>query len=187
MPARTPQSALLDELAAVAAENAARIGAHARPLSEAQLRWRPPEGGWGIADVLEHLCISDDSYLVKLRALLPARASAAVPSGWSPTLAGRLLVGSLRNPRKLPAPKMYRPPAAPRDHVLDDYLARARELGTLIERARGADLRRVRLGSPVLGLVRLNAGDALATLAWHARRHLGQMERVRAHTAFPAA
>ena len=122
----TPQSALLDELATVAAQNTARIGALARPLTEARLRWRPPEGGWGIADVLEHLCISDDSYLVKLRALLPSGAPVVVPAGWRPSLAGRLLVGSLRNPRKLPAPKMYRPPSAPRDGVLDDWLARAR-------------------------------------------------------------
>jgi hypothetical protein len=179
------QGQLLDELAAIAAENAARIDALARPLTSAQLHWRPPEGGWGVADVLEHLCISDDSYLTVLRGRLPEQGAPRVTAEWRPRLAGRLLVGSLRSPRKLPAPKIYRPPAAPRAGVLDAYLARARELDTLMERARGAELRRVTLGSPVFGLIRMNAGDALSTLAWHSRRHLGQMERVVNHPAFP--
>ena len=181
------QNALLDELAPLAVENAARIEALVRPLSRTQLAWRPPEGGWGIAALLEHLCIADDGYLARLRALLPERPGARVAAQWSPRLAGRLLANAMRAPRKLPAPKSLHPPAAARDLVLDAYLERARELVAMIERARSVELRRLGLGSPVFALIRLNAGDALSILAWHGRRHLGEMVRVRAHASFPAS
>lgn len=181
------QNILLDELAEVAAENTSRIAALARPLSEWQLRWRPPQGGWGVADVLEHLCISDDGYLARLRTVIPERTGGRVRAEWSPRLAGRLLTNAMRAPRKLPAPKSFRPPAAAREGVLDAYLARARELAALIERARGVELRRIAVSSPVLALIRMNAGDVLSILTWHARRHLGQMDRVRAHAEFPVS
>ncbi|HEX2780321.1 MAG TPA: DinB family protein [Gemmatimonadaceae bacterium] len=181
------QIQLLDELAEVAAENTARIAELARPLSEWQLHWRPPQGGWGIADVLEHLCISDDGYLARLRSTIPEGERPPVRADWSPRLAGRLLTNAMRAPRKLPAPKAFRPPAAARAGVLDAYLARAGELAALIERSRGVELRRIGVSSPVFALIRMNAGDVLSILTWHARRHLGQMDRVRAHAEFPAS
>ena len=42
----------------------------------------------------------------------------------------------------------------------------------------GIDWRRTRLASPASPLIRLNLGDAFLVLAVHARRHLGQVERV---------
>jgi hypothetical protein len=136
--------------------------------------------------VLEHLCITDESYLVRLRERLPAAGRGTVDAEWAPRFAGKLLTNAMRAPRKLRAPKLYRPPAAPRADVLDAWLGRARELVALIERARGVELRAVSFGSPVFGLIRLNAGDALSLLAWHGRRHLGQVERIRGQAAFPA-
>ncbi len=40
------------------------------PLAYLQLGWRPPEGGWSIAQVIEHLIITDESYLEPIERLV---------------------------------------------------------------------------------------------------------------------
>jgi hypothetical protein len=182
-----------DTLIADLAAADARIEQAARPLDAARLGWHPPEGGWSIADVLEHLCISNDDYLAKLRPLVNgggARRAARAGAGaeeWRPSFFGGFLARSLGAPRKLPAPKMWRIERAPRANVLDEFLAREREIAQLLRASTAFDWRRTRLASPVSRLIRLNLGDAFAVLAVHSARHAGQIERVRAHPAFPAA
>ena len=36
-------------------------------LGYLQLGWRPPDGGWSIAQVFEHLIAADASYLPRMR------------------------------------------------------------------------------------------------------------------------
>lgn len=182
------QAQYVSDLARMTRETDARVTALVRPLGDRQLRWRPPDGGWSIADVLEHLCIVYDSYdgtLAQLVDAPTARPAERDGAQWAPTLAGGMMVRSFRSERKLPAPKMFRPAPEPRADVLEEFLARERELLRRIERARDLELRKTRLPSPLSRLIRINLGDALGILVEHARRHLGQMERVRARVGFP--
>jgi uncharacterized damage-inducible protein DinB len=186
-----PQGAYLEDLSRMARETDARVESLVRPLSDAQLRWRPADGGWSIAEVLEHLCLAHDSYDAVLGKIVDApdapRADADAP--WSATLAGGMLVRSFASDRRTRAPKIFRPGFEPRPDVLDAFLARERQLLARLARlarARTVDLRRVKLASPVTRLIRMNLGDALGVLVHHARRHLGQMVRVRARVGFPS-
>ena len=184
--------ALADRILRELAGADARIGRAAGGLAPLQLQWRPPEGGWGIGDVLEHLVASHDDYLVRLRALVrqgdgAARAAVAGggPDGWKPSLMGGLLARSMRAPRKVKAPKIWRPVSEPGADALDRFLARDRELADLLRASLDLDWRRTRLSSPVSRLIRMNLGDAFDVAAAHVTRHAGQIERVRAHVAFP--
>ena len=56
-----------------------------------------------------------------------------------------------------------------------------------MESAKGIDLRRNKVTSPVSKLIRINLGDALLILVVHSQRHLQQIARVRAHPDFPKA
>jgi hypothetical protein len=181
------QRTYLDDLARLTRETDARVKALVLPLTDEQQSWRPPDGGWSITDVLEHLCVVHDSYDAPLRRILDSPATAQAPDDaqWSPTLVGGMMVKSFMSERRLPAPKMFRPAAAARASVLDEFLARERELLTWMGRARSVHLTRTKLASPVTRLVRINLGDAFGALVHHARRHLGQMERVRARVGFP--
>ena len=183
---------LLAELAAADA----RIARAAGGLSPQQLQWRPPEGGWGVGDVLEHLVASSDDYLARLRLLVRergrgSRAAAGAPGSgahdWRPSLMGGFLARSLRAPRKLPAPKVWRPARQPGADALERFLARERELADLLGASLALDWRRTRLSSPVSRLIRLNLGDAFEIAAAHVTRHAGQVERVRQHASFPAS
>jgi hypothetical protein len=175
-------------------ESVEQIGERARhltaQLSVAQLAWTPPDGGWSVGQVLEHLLISDRSYVVRMRPLIEAakaRGAPTTPAAWRPTLAGRLLIRSLspEATRKLPAPKIYRPGPSPRPGVVGEYLRSLDDLASLMRAARGLDLGRLRMSSPVSRLLRLHVGDGFAIMVVHAQRHLGQIERLLKRPGFP--
>ncbi len=180
MPTAVPQSAyrisLLDANRAVVA----RIRNAVSPVAPEMLRRAPPAGGWSIAEVLEHLLISAESYLDSLRRITQENAGSRADASamWKPSLMGGLLTESLRKQRKLPAPGMYKPGPTPRADVLSEFLRRQEEVGRLIADAGDLDWRGVRMRSPVLPIIRMNLGDALTVLVVHAERHAGQIERV---------
>lgn len=149
---------------------------------------RPATGGWSIAEVLEHLIVSADSYLDMLRPVIKGgNGGDGQGATWKPSLMGGLLAASLRNPRKLPAPTIYKPGPSPRARVLEEFLRRQEEVGRLITEASDMDWRRTRMRSPVLPWLRMNLGDALTVLVVHAERHAAQIERVKAAHAGAAA
>lgn len=146
---------------------------------------RPANGGWSIAEVLEHLIVSADSYLESISELMAQRSGDRVDAQatWKPSFGGGLLASSLRNPRKLPSPKRYKPGPSPRPRALDEFLQRQEKVGRLIVETGEMDWRRVRMRSPVAPLLRMNLGDALTVLVVHAERHAAQIERVKAAVA----
>jgi hypothetical protein len=151
-----------------------------RSTDRAALEWTPPDGGWSIAQVFEHLCVANDSYLATLRDLVeraPASGDAA-DATWRASLMGRLLTRAMVSPRKLPAPKAWRPTLAPRPNVISAFLEHQREIAALINRSTRTRWQRVRLASPVSSLIRMNIGDAFTVLVRHEERHFEQIDRV---------
>jgi hypothetical protein len=188
--ARETQHALAERLIATTEETDRRVSAIVREVDERQLDWTPPAGGWSIGQVLEHLCVANDSYLERVRPLVRDGRARRVDPGavtWRPTFVGGLLVRSFESPRKMPAPKIYRVGPTPRPRVADEFLRRERELVELIREGTSIDWRRTRLASPVSGFIRVNLGDAFHVLVAHSRRHLGQIERIRGSAGFPMA
>jgi hypothetical protein len=61
-----------------------------------------------------------------------------------------------------------------------------REFIRLAELAKGLDLVRVKVRSPISRFIRFSLGITLAQQAAHERRHLEQARRVRENPAFPA-
>ena len=172
------RAALLDANGAAIA----RIRAAVSTVPPEEMVRPPATGGWSIAEVLEHLIVSADSYLALLRPVIAKKDGGRVDGSatWKPSIMGGLLAGSLRNQRKLPAPAMYRPGPNPRPRVLEEFVRRQEEVGRLIADARDMDWRRIRLRSPVLSWLRMNLGDALTVPVVHAERHAAQIERVKA-------
>ncbi len=167
-----------------------RATALATGLDDRQLSWRPPDGGWSIGQVFEHLVVTNDSYLDRIRPLVrrgDAPRTLPADAQWRPTFMGRMLVNSFRSRHKLPAPRMYRPPLQPRTNVVDEFLRRQHELAELLHEGAGLDWRRIRTRSPVTPLIRLNLGDCFTIVVVHAQRHLGQIERLRERGGFPVS
>jgi len=170
------------------AEQAARATA-LLALSEEQLRWRPPGGGWSVGQVLEHLVLTHEPYLARLRAALEdgvARAAAGRSRPWRPTLLGGLVTRSMAAPRKVKTRPKFDPGPDVGPGAADRFIETVRAIDELVQVADGADLC-VRFTSPVMPIVRPNLGDALRLLAVHGNRHLDQIDRVMAEPDFPGA
>ena len=158
-----------------------RVVALARPLDPELLVRRPPDGGWSVGHVLEHLCVTAELYESPIRSLLerarPDAAAALRP--WKPTLIGRFTVNMFERPAKMPAPKRMVPAAIPRAGVVESFLAHQDKLTRLLDDSTGFDWRRLRMRSPVLPLpIQFNLGDVFFILVVHAERHARQMDRV---------
>jgi hypothetical protein len=152
-------------------------------LSDRQLLWAPPEGGWSVAQVLEHLAITNEQYLSAIRKALTA---ASPPAGrvWRPSLAGRMLAHSLQSTRKVPAPRAFKPAPAASPASRERFLQSVNDLLAQLDRASAADLR-TRTLSPAARMIPLNLGDAFRLQILHADRHLQQIRRIQDRPQFP--
>ncbi|MDB4912837.1 MAG: hypothetical protein JWM95_481 [Gemmatimonadetes bacterium] len=159
-----------------------RIAAAVRPLDAARLNEHPEPKGWSIADVLEHLCITDGFYDEPIAALLKtARPDAGAPNReWKPTFIGNMIARSLERPRPVSAPRLFRPGQSPRNAVAETLLARELAMVKNLDHAESLDWRTLRIATPVLPawMPRLNLGDAFRIHVVHLGRHAGQIERV---------
>jgi hypothetical protein len=158
-------------------------------LEYLQIGWRPPEGGWSIAQVVEHLIITDESYLAEFDRILARAPRNATTEEWRPSLIGGFLTRSQRpdSKQRMKSPAVWRPAPEARADVVAEYIKVRRHLVDIMQRADGVDLRRTKLSSPAAKFIRLNLGDAFMTLVVHTQRHLAQIQRIRSHAGFPPA
>jgi hypothetical protein len=159
-----------------------------RPLSKAQLAWKPPSGGWSIGQVLEHIVLSADTYLDKLRGLVYFHHAAHAELGgadWEPSIGGWVLVAGLRKDFKMPSPKLWQVNGEAREDVVTAFLHQQDSLTRLLRASAALEWSKVRLSSPVSTLLRINLGDAFTALVVHAQRHVRQIQRIRDEPSFP--
>lgn len=161
-----------------------RIAAAVRPLDGAQLVERPEPNGWSVGEVLEHLCVSSELYDEPTRNLVRTapRDAGAPAREWKSSLLGGLLASALAKPRKLKAPKAFRPGPTPRNGVLEAFLAGEHLVSATMVEATLLDWRALRLASPALPAFfpKMNLGDVFRIYAVHNTRHAKQIERVAA-------
>lgn len=164
----------------------------AESLNEEQLRWTPPDGGWSVAQIFDHLASANGSYLPGIRVAIARQrgdGSNRSTAPWKPTFFGRMLVRSLdpSSTRALPAPRIWRPSTQASPRALETFLESQAAIAELVHEAEGIDLNRARLSSPVSRFIRLNVGDAFRVFVVHDWRHLGQVRRVMAREDFPVS
>lgn len=184
MPA-TP--AFRDPALAALAERLAALEPRARAvvegLSPERMRQRPPAGGWSVAQVFEHMCLSNDLYLARPipNAVAVARSRPAPSRPFKPSLMGGFLLAMVRESsrRRLPTTPDLEASGPVRDDVVEAFIAGVRDLDAHMHAADGHDLM-VSFASPVAAIVKLRLGDAFAVLIEHSHRHLAQAERARA-------
>jgi hypothetical protein len=179
---RLPQGELHQQLRAEALETRERIAAIVRPLDAAQLNEHPEPNGWSVAQVLEHLCVSDERYEDPLASLLAnTRPDAGAPAReWKPSFIGGMIAGSLLKPKPLKSPKVFRPGQTPRNGVAEELLAREMRFVNAMDGAALYDWKALRISSPALPswAPKMNLGDGFRIHIVHLTRHSHQIERV---------
>lgn len=178
-------------------------------LTRRQLWWRPDDDRWSVGECLDHLVRAGEIYLETLDEVIDeARAAGrTVEKPYRPGPVGRWVVRLLEPPPglRVPAPGMIRPRrpdddtmaasaedegagagAGSRLDPLPRFLALGGRLVRRLGDAQGLDLRRVKLTSPFVPLLRVDLGSAFRVVAVHERRHLWQARRVTESEGFPA-
>ncbi|MDQ1523740.1 MAG: hypothetical protein QOE47_1664 [Pyrinomonadaceae bacterium] len=181
-----------------------RLAARVENLSPAQQTFRPAEGAWSIAEIIDHLSITEQNMAQLIGMLLKksegARASAAVaasdgvdgvdasPSTGAPPFQPFTLDNYIEQVRevKLTAPERVRPGG---NVTLADALAnlgRTRaDIEALRPRLEAADLGVATYPHPAFG--EFNSAQWLAFIGLHERRHLRQIENLMAAPGFAQA
>lgn len=163
-----------------------QIAELARRLDPERLVRRPTPPGWSVGEVLVHLCVVDEAYAKPLATLIHrAHQDAGAPlREWKPSFLGKLMAERLARPASMRTPWWFRPGASPRSGVVEDFLNRHARILRRMEESASLDWRDLRMPLPSLPpLLKLNLGDVFRIHIVHARRHLGQMERVVANTS----
>lgn len=160
-------------------------------LDDKEINWRPGPGRWSVAECFEHLSITAEMLLNPLRTAIDdaRRKGELKPGPYRHGLIGRFFIRSLEpGGRKVQVPAVYAPTTGPE---LDAQVLRHRflslqdEVKDIIHCANGVDLARVKVSSPALTMLRLNAAEWFAATIAHENRHIEQARRVMLEPSFP--
>lgn len=161
-------------------------------LSPEAWSWRPDAGAWSAGEIVDHLGRTNATYLAALEpalARLGARSTRR-PGPLSPRWAGRLFLTQLEPPPRyrVPAPRKIRP--APRVDPGAAWTAFSKAQRGVIELTRataGLAPASIRFRNPIaFDLPVFDLATGLLIIAAHERRHLLQLDRLRACPGFPA-
>ena len=181
---------LIETVIAQAQRNAAEARSVVDGLNEAQLNWKPSADKWSIAQCLEHLTAASrgfNPYFVDALARGRQRFAAASPPAYQPSFMGRWLIKHVEpeSPRKLRAPRIFKPSTSNVQNALDKFLEQQKVFLDFVGETNGIDYNRMRLRSPVTPLVRYSLADAYVITVSHEQRHLQQARCVRETPGFP--
>jgi len=148
-------------------------------MEEAALMKRPPDGGWSVAEILQHLILTADAMLpLAENAIVDLELAGRKSSNRSGLgFMGWLLVKSLEPPprMKTKTTKPFEPVAVTGPLTLvDRFVDTNTKLKGLIARATGLATTTVKVASPFNAAVKYNVYAALRIVLVHARRHLFQ-------------
>lgn len=173
-----------------------RANALTSDLSDEQALWRPEPGRWSIAECIDHLNQVDGRVVKSIergiekareeRLLAPPNFTGEFKHGWL----GNAFIRHTEPPVKFrfKAPKPYKPqtdPETPPQEIFQRFEEIQGWLIEQVEEARGLDLARVKMTSPITKLVKFSLGQWFGFIAVHDRRHLWQAEQVREAAEFP--
>ena len=159
-----------------------------KDLTADQFNWRPAEGQWSVGECLEHLNETGYHFFEAMEtAIDEGNVTGQMNRGpfryswfgnWFAIAAG---VQADPNKGKVKAPKLYCQSASTLDPT--ETIERFRDLQDmmigLLPKAQGLDLKRIKVSSPAMKLLRLSLGVWIKMLPDHQRRHFQQAQRVK--------
>lgn len=154
--------------------------------SEAQWNHRPGEAAWSLAQVAEHLAVTERVVFASLRKALAAPPASAEEKARTAGHDERVLRAVPDRSRKVQAPESVAPKNrfATAAEAVEAFRDRRDETIRFIE-STGADLRSHQSPHPFLGP--LDAYQWVLFLAAHCDRHIQQMREIAASPGFPSS
>jgi hypothetical protein len=154
-------------------------------ISAIQLNATPANGGWSIAQVIEHLNTYNAYYLPVIETALMRAIPAKNAGTFSSGMLGNYFIKMMQpqNGRvtgKYKAAKRHIP-ANDTDAatVLKTYLGGQQQLLQLLDMANGYDINVIKIPTSISNIVKLKLGDVFRFLIAHQQRHFVQIEQIK--------
>jgi uncharacterized damage-inducible protein DinB len=155
-------------------------------LSPAQLNFKPAPDRWSIAEVAEHIALSEDLIfgVVKKTLAQPADESKRLPPDEARKKDEALLMGVVDRSQKYQAPEQLQPQHKfPTVQAAADHFKESRNAHIEYVRTTQDDLRSHFSPHPAAGM--LDADQWLLLMSAHTERHTKQINEVKADPNFP--
>lgn len=159
-------------------------------LTAHQLNWKPAPEKWSIAQCLDHLIVSNNTYYPQFNAVITRKYTNSFYQniGFISRYFGNYLINEtgpiVGKPMKNPpafAPSQSNLPAT----IVSDFEKHQLHFSAIIAKLDDADLNKTILSSPALGIITYSLHDLLIVLSGHEQRHLNQAKNVLHHPKFP--
>ena len=166
----------------------ARFEADTRALSEAQLRFRPAEGAWSIAEVAQHvLHVEREVTKAAMKPGVERRGRKRAPREWAGMIVFLAVVKlnvRIRVPQKVAG--RVTPTADPdMDALWSEWRELHADLARYLETVRGENLGDMAFKHPIVGPTSVRG--MLPFLTRHFDHHMRQVRRIRRSAGFPRA
>lgn len=182
----------IEELSRQFHENRDHAERLAGGMSHFQFNWRAGPERWSIAECLQHLNTTEYLVLKTARPIIDAAKAKGVTGtgpfryGWFSTWFEGQMEPPPKRSFKAPAAFAITPGSSfDRDKTLADFAAVGSKFQECLELSRGLDLKRIKVPSAAMSLIKLPLGATFRIQAAHERRHLWQAEQVRKDPKFP--
>jgi len=177
---------LVAELRAVAADASKVFGG----LSGAQLNWKPSAEQWSVGQCFDHLIVTNRCFFPDMERVASGTYQSSLWGRVSPLSGffGRLILKALdpEKGRKTKAPRVFEPARSDvAADVLQRFAAHQEELSAKMRATAAADLRGLKVTSPVSPVATYSLLDAYRIVVAHERKHFEQARRVTQSEGFP--
>jgi DinB superfamily len=160
----------------------ARAAALIEALTPAQLNWKPAPKAWSVGQCLEHLCVSNEVYVVPIWSAVrhaPKGVADEITPGWFARWFIRRYIEPATFTKPGRAPRKASPRASEVDASIGQrFVASNDAMRALMVEAREIDVNRVRFRNPFVPVIHFTVGTGMLIIARHNHRHLDQAERV---------
>lgn len=179
---------LVAELQVVAADASKVFGG----LSATQLNWKPSAEQWSVGQCFDHLIVTNRCFFPDMERVASGKYRSSLWGRVSPLSGffGRLILKALdpEKGRRTKAPRVFEPARSDvAADVIKSFAAHQEELSTKMRATAAADLRGLKVTSPVSPVATYSLLDAYRIVVAHERKHFEQARRVTQSGGFPAA
>jgi len=174
-------AAFLSQLEQQAEEQVKEVIAVFQNLPEDQLLHPAENGGWCIAECLEHLNTYAEFYLPRIKKALDKAEVVDGTAAFRHGFLGNYFINTMdpsQSTKKYKAMKKHRPVTVSDPYtVVSRFIQYMEELLKIIQQSGTKNLMKTSIGTSISPLIKITIGDALQFVLTHNRRHLEQARR----------
>jgi hypothetical protein len=176
------QSTFIDQLESQLEEQLREVISIFQNLPTEVLLQPGSNNGWSIAECFAHLNSYADFYIPRITKAIDNAPSVTEDCNFRHSLLGRYFIRSMDpdvSKKEFKAMKKHLPAAVDDPHnEVARFIAHLENMLTLSRRARYKNLKKTSVATSIASWLKINAGDALAFLIVHNKRHLKQAQQL---------